>query len=213
MGAKQLKLSVISPSLANAFIRRTHYSGKVVPNSQLHFGVYYNGGLHGVMQFGASINKKGTKNLVAGTGMYEFIELNRMAFDDVLPKNSESRAIAIALKLIKKQAPHIKWVISFADATSCGDGTIYRASGFHLIEVRANDALRKDPKTGTVMHAMQAHHKKLGKAFREWQPLVGYQIKYVYFLDKSCKDKLTKPILPFSYLDEVGARMYKGTKR
>ncbi|MFR3876814.1 MAG: hypothetical protein ACLTYW_00180 [Collinsella sp.] len=52
-----------------------------------------------------------------------------MAFDDVLPRNSESRCISVALRMIKKQAPQIKWVISFADGCSCGDGAIYRARG------------------------------------------------------------------------------------
>jgi hypothetical protein len=37
------------------------------------------------------------------------------------------------IKLIKKNAPHIKWLLSsYADGNLCGDGTIYRASGFKL---------------------------------------------------------------------------------
>jgi hypothetical protein len=32
----------------------------VVPNSQLHFGGFLHGRLEGVMQFGPSINKRGT---------------------------------------------------------------------------------------------------------------------------------------------------------
>jgi hypothetical protein len=40
-----------------------------------------------------------------------------------------------SIKTIKKNAPHIKWIISFADGTMCGDGTIYRASGFQLVKV------------------------------------------------------------------------------
>lgn len=32
----------------------------------------------------------------------------------------------------------------------------------------------------------------------------------MYFIDKSCKDKLTVPELPFSKIDEMGAGMYKG---
>jgi hypothetical protein len=38
-----------------------------------------------------------------------------MAFSELLPKNSESRAIAISIKLLKKNAPNLKWIISFAD--------------------------------------------------------------------------------------------------
>lgn len=41
---------------------------------------------------------------------------------------------------------------------------------------------------------------------------VGYQLRYIYFIDKSCKEKLTVPILPFSEIDKIGAGMYKGEK-
>lgn len=212
MSAKSIKIKVISATQANSFVIKHHYSGKVVPNSQLHFGVFLNNVLHGVMQFGASINKKGTINLVKGTGWNDFIELNRMVFDDTLPKNSESRAIAIAMKLIKKNAPHIKWVISFADATECGDGTIYRASGFYLVGITPNTALRTNPATGEKMHVIQAHHKKISKEFRNWTPAVGFQVKYIYFIDKNQLKNLTKPVLPFSDLAKMGAKMYKGVK-
>ena len=56
----------------------------------------------------------------------EYLEPNRMTFDSCLPRNSESRAISMSLQLTKKYAPQLKW-IRFADAYSCGDGTIYRA--------------------------------------------------------------------------------------
>lgn len=162
------------------------------------------------MQYGSSINKKGTINLVANTGWNEFIELNRMAFDDYLPKNSESRCIAISIKLIKKNAPHIKWIISFADGTQCGDGTIYRASGFKLVSIVNNTALRIDPKTGESMHVIQAHHLKISKEFRKWEVFKGKQLKYVYLIDKSCK--INTEILSFDEIDKQGAGMYKGKK-
>lgn len=139
--AKGILLKPIQAKIANEFIKRTHYSGKVVQNSQLHIGVFYNGRLEGAMQFGPSLDKRKIIGLVEGTGWNGFLELNRLAFTDVLPRNSESRAISIAMKLIKKHAPHVKWVISFADATQCGDGTIYRASGFVLTAIKENQQL------------------------------------------------------------------------
>jgi hypothetical protein len=208
--AKQIIVKVIPAKIANDFVKQNHYSGKVVPNSKLHFGCFLDNRLGGVMSFGPSINKKGTINLVEGTGWNEFIELNRMAFSDYLPKNSESRCISIAIKLIKKNAPHIKWVISFADGTQCGDGTIYRASGFKLVGIAENTALRVNPETGEAMHVIQAHHLKMSKEFRSWKPFEGYQLKYVYLIDKTCK--LTKPVIPFEKIDEIGAGMYKGEK-
>ena len=42
--------------------------------------------------------------------------------------------------------------------------------------------------------------------------LKGFQLRYVYFIDKRCKEKLTVPIIPFSKIDEIGAGMYKGEK-
>ena len=44
------------------------------------------------------------------------------------------------------------------------------------------------------------------------QILSGYQLRYIYFIDKRCKEKLTVPIIPFSKIDEMGAGMYKGEK-
>lgn len=210
--AKDIVIKPIKASVANAIVKKVHYSGKVVPNAQLHFGVFLNGKLEGAMQFGPSINKKGTINLVSETKFNEFIELNRMAFSDALPRFSESRAIGVTMRLIKKMYPQIKWVISFSDGTQCGDGTIYRASGFNLVEIRESDALRVNPKTGEVVHTIQAHHLMITKEWRSWDKTKGYQLKYIYFIDKSYKEKLTVPILPFSDIDKLGAGMYKGER-
>lgn len=134
--AKEIEVKVIPSKIAIPFIKQHHYSKKVVNNSCLHFGVFLDNALHGVMQFGPSLDKSKIIGLVEGTGWYNFLELNRMAFDDVLPRNSESRAISLAIKLIKRNAPQIKWIISFADGCSCGDGTIYRASNFVLTGIK-----------------------------------------------------------------------------
>jgi hypothetical protein len=207
---KDIIIKVIPSKIANEFVKKHHYSGKVVPNSTLHFGAFLDNKLQGVLSYGPSINKKGTINLVENTGWNEFIELNRMAFSDYLPKNSESRCIAITIKLIKKNAPHIKWIISFADGTQCGDGTIYRASGFKLVGIVDNTALRVNPKTGEAIHVIQAHHLKITNEFKKWKPFEGKQLKYIYLIDSKCK--ITVPILPFSKIDELGAGMYKGEK-
>ena len=163
-----------------------------------------------VKSYWPSINKKWTINLVKDTKRNEFIELNRMAFDDTLPRNSESRCIAISIKLIKKHAPHIKRIISFADGTQCWDWTIYRASGFKLVGIAENSALRINPETWEKMHVIQAHHLKKSKEFRERKPIQWYQLKYVYLIDKTCE--LTKPVLSFDEIDKIGAGMYKGEK-
>lgn len=233
-GAKELVIKVIPSKTANDFIKKYHYSGKVVNNSKIHFGVFYRGKLHGAMSYGPSLDKSKIITLVDGTGWNEFLELNRMAFDDVLPRNSESRAISQSIRLIKKNAPHVKWIVSFADACSCGDGAIYRASNFVLTGIKENEALCLLP-DGSKIHKMTLHsnpttpRKELGgRSFFDvtggkfaWKKYVeaaggviipGWQLRYIYFIDPQCKDKLTVPIIPFSKIDELGAGMYKGEK-
>jgi len=143
--AKDIVVKPISAKDAATVVKRVHYSGKVVQNSQLHLGVFLDGRLEGAMQFGPSLDKRKIQGLVKDTGWNGFIELNRMAFSDRLPRNSESRALGVAMRIIRKAYPHIEWVVSFADGAQCGDGTIYRASGFALTGIRKNTSLWRGP--------------------------------------------------------------------
>lgn len=227
---KEIEIKVIPASVANPFVRAHHYSGKVVANSTLHFGAFLDGRLHGVLSYGNSMDKRKTMALVEGTGWNEFLELNRMAFDDYLPRNSESYCIGATLRMIKKKAPQIKWVISFADGTQCGDGTIYRASNFVLTGINKNKTILEMPDGSRVadltLNLQLSSTKKMYDKMCGLDPtkhytradyvrggarvLDGFQLRYVYFLDKSYRKRLTVPELPFSAIDEAGAGMYKG---
>ncbi len=231
--AKKLIVKPISSKDANRIIKSLHYSGKVVANSQLHFGVFMDGKCGGAMSFGCSLDKRKTKGLVSDTGWNDFLELNRMAFADWLPRNGESRCIGYALRYIKKHYPHIEWVVSFADGCQCGDGTIYRASGFCLSGIRENSTLYEFP-TGDIIAGMTIeanwnlpimkkqcafveieHRQRTRTQWRKYgaKPIKGFQLRYIYFLNPKAKDRLTVPILPFSKIDEMGAGMYKGKQR
>lgn len=231
MSAKDIILRPIDAQTANALVRRVHYSHKVVNNSQVHMGVFYHGKLEGALQFGPSLDKRKLIGLVKGTKWNEFIELNRLAFTDVLPRNSESRALSVALRLLRQHAPHLKWIVTFADATQCGDGTIYRASGFVLTGIRKNSDLVKMT-DGNILHkiVLQAGNNTAVRDKRRYghnggesandvikrvggDVLGGFQLRYLYFLDPSCKDRLTVPILPYSAIEKAGAGMYRGQSR
>jgi hypothetical protein len=211
--AKEIVVKPISSQDAARIVKACHYSGKVVQNSQLHFGVFLDGKCGGAMQFGPSMRKDLIAPLVEGTGWNGFLELNRMAFADWLPRNSESRAIAVAMRLIRKAYPHIDWIVSFADGTQCGDGTIYRASGFVLTQIAENKQRRINPATGKPQQSMAAFHEGKSRDFKNWKPLPGFQLRYLYFLNPAARDRLTVPILPFSEIDKRGAGMYKGKQR
>lgn len=237
--AKDLIVKPISAKDANRIVKAFHYSGKVVQNSQLHLGVFLNGRCGGAMQFGPSLDKRKIQGLVSGTLWNEFIELNRMAFADWLPRNSESRCIGYAMRWIRKTYPHIKWVVSFADGTQCGDGTIYRASGFVLTGIKENktlcqtadgfvfasktvtglgsqggEAVRREiqRRTGVLVGDDGAASIAKLKAVGTTE-LPGFQLRYIYFLDPACRGNLTVPIIPFSEIARRGAGMYRGKSR
>jgi hypothetical protein len=241
--AKRLEVRPISASDANRIVKALHYSGKVVNNSQLHLGVFLDGKCGGAMQFGPSLDKRKIQPLVRGTLWNEFIELNRMAFADWLPRNGESRCLGYAMRWIRKTYPHIKWVVSFADGTQCGDGTIYRASGFVLTGIKENNQIWEAPEgkvfsrtsltDGRSKQQQQqakavisrttttkgGHICETGassmKKYKEagWKPKSGFQLRYVYFIDQDARKRLTVPVLPFSEIDRLGAGMYKGKSR
>lgn len=210
---KEIVIKSIDSKSARKIVELYHYSGKSTQNSQIHFGAFLNGRLEGVMQFGPSIDKRRMAQSL-GVGFNETLELNRMAFSDRLPKNSESRSLAIALRILKKTYPHIKVVISFADACQCGDGTIYRASGFKLHSFKKNTSLLQNT-DGSVV-AKKALDNKIssdGKYLSNvlgLKPLNGFQMKYLFFFDKELEKK-------FQFVDFKAipseVRMYKGQKR
>jgi hypothetical protein len=213
--AKDIVLRPISAADANKLVKKVHYSGKVTQNSQIHVGVFYRGKLEGALQFGPSIDKRKTQPLVKDTPWNGFIELNRMAFSDSLPRNSESRALGIALKMLKAHAPQLEWVISYSDATQCGDGTIYRASGFLLTGIKKNTTMLKMPSGEIVADKTLNDHPVKNASYwkkRGAQPLVGFQLRYIYFLQPEARNRLTVPLLPFAEIDRQGARMYLGKR-
>ena len=124
-----------------------------------------------------------------------------MAFTDVLPRNSESRALGIAMRMIRKNYPHIDWIVSFADACQCGDGTIYRAAGFMLTLIKINkDVMRfADGSVGHKMsqvtggNRLQHFAATGGKWSGIGTPLEGHTLRYIYFLNPAARGATCLP--------------------
>lgn len=226
MGAKDLLVRPIGAREANDAVKRFHYSGKVVRNSQLHLGVYWHGSLEGAIQFGPPMDRRRVLGLVEGTGWNNMLELNRMAFSDRLPRNSESRALGVVFRLFRKHRPDIEWILSYSDGTQSGDGTIYRATGFALTAINPNTQIYRMPDGSTVArHTLSpggsaATREKLGvdQTISETQVLRevgavrlnGFQLRYIYFLNPDARARLTVPVLSYDEIERRGATMYRG---
>jgi len=220
--AKDIVVRPISAAEAREVVRRVHYSGKVVNNSTLHLGVFHAGRLEGAMQFGSPMDRRKVLPLVRGTKWNQMLELNRMAFTDTLPRNSESRAMGVAFRMLRKHRPDIKWILSFSDATQCGDGTIYRAAGFVLTGMKVNNQIWEMPdgtrvsrttmtKAGNIAATGGAASMRAVEA-AGGVPMPGYQLRYLKFLDPSWDDRLTVPEIPFDSIP-AAARMYRGKRQ
>ena len=234
MRARDLRLRLIPSADASRIIRALHYSGKAGRQSQVNFGVFIDGRCGGAIQFGDPLDRRKVLPLVEGTGWNQMLELNRLALAEWMPRNTESRALAVALKLLGKQYPFLKWILTYADATQSGDGAIYRALGFTLTLIKPNNQLLRFP-NGEVKHvvALQCNLARaqsvLGgrslaelsgggsstQALRELGavPLPGYQLRYIKFLDPSWASRLAVPAIPYGEIEARGAGMYRGQPR
>jgi len=154
---------------------------------------------------GANNNLATQYNLKQGN----VLELVRMALNG--KHESTSKALAISLKLIKKDLPLCKLIISYADKDQNHNGIIYQATNwFYVGESMVNkkdasyiiDGKRIHGKTisdkckrfGLVKNIENA--KKVYKAKEIIEYITRGKIKYIYPLDKSliplCKS-LSKP--------------------
>ncbi len=199
---------------------RHHYSRSFCRNSQLHLGVFLDERLVGAMQFGPPLDRSRVLPLVPDTPWYDMLELNRMVLAPDVPRNGESRVIAMACRLIRRHAPHIKWILSFADAGQCGDGTIYRASGFALsgikwtefLRLRSGRMVRRLAVSANAPQACGGAASTVEFARRTGATRVKVpSVRYVRILDPAFE--LRDPPLPHSALAERGVRCYKGKMR
>ena len=133
-----------------------------------------------------------------------------MWMSDVAPRNSESEAIGQIFKWFKKNRPHIKWLISFADGANNKVGTIYQATNWTYTgySVQGGVWVTKDGARHTQVSMMSKHNTTKRDVLEGiyGTPLYrvrGGQFRYIYFLDKKWKKRLTTPPLPYPKLTEL----------
>ena len=201
-GSKKFYVAQIPAKCAREIIINNHYSKRVVNNSYLHLGVFIEGKQVGVLQFGYALNPRKVGHIVKDTAIGEYLELNRMWLSDEAPRNSESQAIAYAIRYIKKVMPMVAWIQSFADERCGGWGVVYQASnflycGFHYTKFYELD--------GNTYHEMllTAHAKGGGRGRylrKNLHRAVKHklrQFRYIFFVKNYWRSRLRFPVLPY----------------
>jgi len=120
-----MRLRVIDNGLAKAILKRNHPLGDG-GNFAFAFGLCLDNKVHGVMTFGRPAASGAAKCF--GFRQCDTIELRKMWCDDVLPKNSESKALGISRRLIAKRYPEIHVLFTYCEGEE--QASAYRGAGW-----------------------------------------------------------------------------------
>jgi hypothetical protein len=161
----------------------------------------------GVVLYGSGANNNLAMQYKLKQG--NVIELVRMALNG--KQESTSKALAVSLKLLKKDLPLVKLIISYADKDQNHNGIIYQATNWYYTgksmvnqkdasyiidgkRIHGKTISDKCKRYGLVKNTENA--KKVYKAKQVIEYVTKGKIKYIYPLDKSliplCKS-LSKP--------------------
>jgi len=109
---------------ARRIIERHHYLGYAPCGCKFCLGIYCNNDLIGVMIWGHPVARMENQD--------NTLELTRMFLFNS-PKNSESRALSLAEKWIKKNRTEYR-LIAYSDTSEGHKGTIYKATNWKMIK-------------------------------------------------------------------------------
>lgn len=203
MSVKDLILKPIPGRIASKLIVENHYSHAwPAGGGRAPFGVFCGDALRGCIVYSTGACPQ-THLLVEGTSRFQYLELTRLWLHDSLGKNAESRVIALSIRLLKRHAPWLKWLISYADPNVGHQGTIYQATNWLYTGLGAEQPqLVLD---GKVTHRRTVSNR-YGSSERGYLKSLGIKVetqevlgkhRYIYFLDPSWRPRLRLPVLPY----------------
>ena len=194
-------------------VLQKHYANTWTASSDI-YAIYYKSGEHkffdgddlkliGCVIYGNPVGFRVIKSICEELTDIDVLELKRLWIEDGYGKNIESYCIAQTLKMLKKDSPQTKVVISYADPSVNHKGIIYRASNwlYQGNEIGAADAyMYRYPNTDNWL-SDRAIGEQLGtnglKAVLSKIPDMEYKKKlrkhrYIYFL---CSKKEKKRLM------------------
>ena len=127
----------------------------------------------------------------------EFFELTRMALNG--KQESTSKALAISLRLIKKDCPSLKIIISYADKGQNHSGIIYQATNWYYVEESESSS------TEFYYKGKWVHSRTMGEIARRYNyNLKSIQrrkssgkYKYLYPLNKQIRKQIERIAKPY----------------
>ncbi len=124
-----LRLDWCDARAARYACAKWHYSGKPPAFKTSRIGVWEDGQFIGAVIFGCGASPQ--IECPFGVGHFEICELCRVALRD--HRTSVTRIVAIALRMLKRQSPGIRIVVSYADTAQGHVGVIYQAGNWYYL--------------------------------------------------------------------------------
>jgi hypothetical protein len=187
--------------MAKQVFVRHHYLHSAAGATILCFGVFVHERLLGAMSFGRGPAQ--AYRLVRGASTRDSATLSRVWLSDSLPRNSESRVVAIALRQLKRHTS-LKFVVTYADPAAGHTGTIYRAGNW-LFTGMSDATPHLDLGDGILRHSRTVS-TMLGSRARAYLRSLGIgcgsvkrpaKYRYIYFLDPTWRERLAVGVLPY----------------
>ena len=205
-----------------------HYANTWTASSDI-YAIYYKSGEHkffdgdnlkliGCVIYGNPVGFRVVKSICEDLTDTDVLELKRLWIEDGYGSNIESYCIAQTLKMLKKDSPQTKVVISYADRNVNHKGIIYRATNwlYQGFDIGRGDAFMYRYPGTTEWLTDRSIGAKLGTnslhGVLKKVPDMEYKVKfrkhrYLYFLcsnkeRKSLLKSLKHPILDYHHHDD-----------
>lgn len=181
-----MKLTKATPKAIKYACTNFHYS-KSVPTVQYAYNVYNdNNEWCGVILFGGGANNNLAKSFNLKNG--EVLELERVALNG--KQEQTSKAVALAIRLLHKENPIVKMLVSYADHRQKHVGTIYKATNWLYLGVVYTSDTQYFYK-GKWTHERTINSKKNKDILKQTleKRKNANKFKYIYIYDKSLLEK------------------------
>ena len=179
-----LKLAWCSFKASKFACENWHYSKCMPAGKSVKVGVWENNKFIGVVIFSLGANNNLAKHF--GLEMTECVELTRVALST--HATPVTRIVSIAIKMLKKQSPKLKLIVSYADTGQGHDGIIYKAGNW-IYQGKRHSESAIDPQTGEVKHTRSLHAKYGSiKGFKRVKDKPKH--RFVYPLEASVVERL-----------------------
>lgn len=199
-----LRLDWCSHAAAKYAVEHWHYSRTMPAGKNVYIGVWERDRFIGVIIFGNGGGNATNGKRFGLSRAFEMAELVRVALRE--HEAPVSRIVGIALKMLKRQSPQLRLVISFADPYRGHCGGIYQAGNWTYAGPTKASKLYID-KAGREFHERVVSPAGIKKQYGVYKPclrpdgmrMVEVPGKYTYLmpLDKEMRERIAPLAKPY----------------